>query len=221
MGAEADDAAREKQVAATAAAELIEDGMRVGLGTGSTVAYFLHALAARRCDVRCVATSPATASSARALGLSVEEFDALDVLDLAVDGADQVAPDGWVVKGAGGALTREKVVAASASTYVVIVDSSKLVDRISAPVPLELMAYGLASTLRRLGAVSLRAAPRTPDGGVLADYRDAVADAATLAAALSSVPGVVEHGLFAPGLITRVLVGRGNDVVPLTSGGTT
>jgi ribose 5-phosphate isomerase A len=221
MGAEADRAAHEKRVAASAAASLVEDGMRIGLGTGSTVAYFLEALAARRCAVRCVATSPATASSARALGLGVEEFDVLDVLDLAVDGADQVAPDGWIVKGAGGALTREKVVAASASTYVVIVDSSKLVDRIAAPVPLELMAYGLPSTLRRLGSVSLRDAPRTPDGGVLGDYRGEVDDAAALAALLSSVPGVVEHGLFAPGLITRVLVGRGDAVAPLNLGGST
>jgi ribose 5-phosphate isomerase A len=221
MGAEAATTAHEKRVAALAAADLVADGMRVGLGTGSTVAYFLEALAARHCDVRYVATSPATASSARALGLDVEAFDALDALDLAVDGADQVAPDGWVVKGAGGALTREKVVAASASTYVVIVDSSKLVERIAAPVPLELMAYGLASTLRRLGAVSLRDAPPTPDGGVLADYRGEVADAAALAARLSSVPGIVEHGLFPPVLITRVLVGRGDAVTSLSFGGTT
>ncbi|HEV3328518.1 MAG TPA: ribose 5-phosphate isomerase A [Acidimicrobiales bacterium] len=221
MGAGADQVAHEKQVAATAAAQLVEDGMRVGLGTGSTVGYFLEALADRRCDVRCVATSPRTASRARTLGLVVEEFDALDVLDLAVDGADQVAPDGWIVKGAGGALTREKVVAASSTSYVVIVDSSKLVERLMAPVPLELMAYGLASTLRRLGAASLRDAARTPDGGVLADYRGEVADVAALAERLSSVPGVVEHGLFAPTLITKVLVGRGDSATPVSPGGWT
>ncbi len=219
MGAQDDLAAHEKQVAAVAAAQLVEDGMRVGLGTGSTVAYFLEALAERGLDVRCVATSPRTASSARALGLAVEAFDVLDVLDLAVDGADQVATDGWVVKGAGGALTREKVVAASATVYVIVVDSSKLVERLAAPVPLELMAYGLASTLHRLGAVSLRDAPRTPDDGVLADYRGEVDDAAGLARWLSSVPGVVEHGLFAPTLITKVLVGRGDLATPVSPGG--
>jgi ribose 5-phosphate isomerase A len=221
MGAGADQVSHEKQVAATAAAQLVEDGMRVGLGTGSTVAYFLEALADRRCDVRCVATSPRTATAARTLGLRVEEFDVLDALDLAVDGADQVAPDGWIVKGAGGALTREKVVAASSTSYVVIVDSSKLVERLASPVPLELMAYGLASTLRRLGAVSLRDAPRTPDGGVLADYRGEVADVAALAERLSSVPGVVAHGLLAPTLITKVLVGRGDSVTPVSPGGWT
>jgi ribose 5-phosphate isomerase A len=219
MGAATDRIAREKQVAASAAARLVEDGMRVGLGTGSTVAYFLRALAERRCEVRCVATSPRTASAALALGLHVEAFDALDVLDLAVDGADQVAPDGWVVKGAGGALTREKVVAASSTSVVLIVDSSKLVERLAAPVPLELMAFGLRSTLRRLGSVTLRDAPTSPDGGVLADYRGEVAGADALADRLSSTPGVVEHGLFSPTLITKVLVGRGDSATPLIPGG--
>src|SRR3954468_21708415 len=101
-----------KRIAAEAAAELVEDGMRVGLGTGSTVAPLLAALARRGLSgVRCVATSPRTAALARELGLAVEEFDsidALDRLDLAIDGADQVAPDWWVVKGGGGAHTREK-----------------------------------------------------------------------------------------------------------------
>ena len=108
---------REKQLAAEAAAELVEDGMLVGLGTGSTVAFLLPALAARNLDLRCVATSPATAHAAQELGMHVEPFggaEALSLLDIAIDGADQVAPDGWLVKGGGAAHTREKAVAAAA-----------------------------------------------------------------------------------------------------------
>ena len=92
----------EKRAAAEAAAELVEDGMTVGLGTGSTVAFLLPALAARGLSLRCVATSQQTEDSARALGLTVEPFDRLDRLDIAVDGADQIAPDRWIVKGGGG-----------------------------------------------------------------------------------------------------------------------
>src|SRR5262245_53443527 len=115
--------------------------MRVGLGTGSTVAHLLPALAARDLELRCVATSPATAEAARALGLSVEPFtgaDALAELDMAIDGADQVDPSGWLVKGGGAAHTREKAVAAAAARFVVIVSSDKLVERLAPPVPLEL-----------------------------------------------------------------------------------
>ena len=118
----------EKRLAAEAAAELVEDGMLVGLGTGSTVAHFLPALARRGLRLRCVATSLQTESAARELGLAVEPFDELDRLDLAVDGADQVAPDRWLVKGGGAAHTREKIVAAAAERFVVIASSDKLVE---------------------------------------------------------------------------------------------
>ena len=146
------DAEREKRAAAEAAAALVEDGMAVGLGTGSTVEHLLPALAARGLGIRCVATSPATERAARQLGLQVESFDRLDRLDIAIDGADQVAPDGWVVKGGGGAHLREKIVAAAAERFVVIVDSGKSVEEISPPVPLELMSFGLRAILRALGA---------------------------------------------------------------------
>ena len=209
------DVEREKQLAAEAAAALVEDGMTVGLGTGTTAGYFLTALAARRLDLRCVATSPATESAALALGLPLESFDdpnALTRLDLAVDGADQVAPDGWIVKGGGGAHTREKVVAAAADRFVVIASSDKLVERVAAPVPLELLAFGVAATLDRLGHARLREAPPTPDGGMLADWLGPVDDPAELAARLSATPGIVEHGLFAPELVSEVLVGSGDGV---------
>lgn len=209
------DLEREKKLAADAAAALARDGMTVGLGTGSTASHFLRALAARALNLRCVATSPATERVALELGLQVEPFggpDALTRLDLAVDGADQIAPDRWVVKGRGGAHTREKVVAAAAERFVVIGSSDKLVDRIRQPVPLELLPYGLRATLALLAHADVRDAPPTPDGGVLADWRGPVDDPAALAEILDGTPGVVEHGLFAPDLVTDVLVGRGETV---------
>src|SRR6478609_10388717 len=99
----------EKKLAAEASAQLVEDGMVVGLGTGSTVAYLLPALAARGLSLRCVATSPRTQEVGRKLGLSVEPFGEIDQFDIAIDGADQDAPDGWLVKGGGAAHTREKI----------------------------------------------------------------------------------------------------------------
>ena len=209
------DAEREKRAAAEAAAALVEDGMEVGLGTGSTVEHLLPTLAARGLGIRCIATSPSTERAARQLGLRVESFDGLDRLDIAIDGADQVAPDGWLVKGGGGAHLREKIVAAAAERFVVIVDSGKPVEEISPPVPLELMSFGLSAILRALGAAELRDAPATPDGGLLADYLGPVGDPSALAARLAATPGVVEHGLFGPELVSDVLVGRGDQVQAL------
>jgi ribose 5-phosphate isomerase A len=206
----------EKRLAAEAAAELVGDGMTIGLGTGSTVGYFLAAIARRGLRLRCVATSPRTEASARELGLSVEAFDTLDRLDLAVDGADQVASDGWVVKGGGGAHTREKVVAAAADRFVVIVSSDKLVDAVEPPVPLEILAYGVAATLARIAPAELREAAVSPDGGLLADYLGPVGEPGELAARLAATPGVVEHGLFPPELVAEVLVARDTEVIRRT-----
>jgi ribose 5-phosphate isomerase A len=208
----------EKKLAAEAAAELVADGMKVGLGTGSTVAHLLPAIAERGLsDLRCVATSVATEEQAGELGIPVEPFDSLDRLDIAIDGADQISPDRWLVKGGGGAHTREKIVAASAERFVVIADSSKTVDKIKAPIPLELSKFGLASTLARiadeLGEVELRPdTPPSPDGGVIADYRGHIHEPAQLAARLSLIPGVVDHGLFPAGMVEAVLIGRGDSV---------
>jgi ribose 5-phosphate isomerase A len=202
----------EKRAAAEAAALVAEDGMAVGLGSGSTVAHFLVALAARELkDLRCVATSQATDEAARALGLPVQAFDLLDRLDLSVDGADQVAPDLWLVKGGGGAHTREKVVAAASDRFVVIVSGDKLVEAIRPPVPLELMRFGLRSTLRHLrelGPTRLRDVPPTPDGNVIADYAGEIDDPAALAVRFEAVPGLVGHGLFEPSLVAEVVVGK-------------
>ena len=201
----------EKRAAAAAAAALVEQGMAVGLGTGSTVAELLPELAQREIPgLRCVATSPATEEAAWALGLSVEPFDSLTKLDLAIDGADQVAPDGWLVKGGGGAHLREKLVAAAAARFVVIVDSGKPVDVLGPPLPLELRAFGLAATVARLtalGEVRRREGPASPDGGVIADLHTDLGDPQRLSALLDADPGVAAHGLFPPAVVSEVLIG--------------
>ena len=205
----------EKKLAAEAAAELVEDGMTVGLGTGSTVAYLLPALAVRGLALHCVATSPATEHIARELGIEVESFrgtGAPTQIDVAIDGADQVAPSGWLVKGGGAAHTREKAVAAAADRFIVIVSADKLVESLRPPVPLELLEFGLAATLRRLGTVQLRDVPPSPEGGVIADFTASFEDPEELAARLSATVGVVEHGLFPAEMVADVIVARGDEV---------
>jgi ribose 5-phosphate isomerase A len=199
-----------KREAAQAAAALVQDGMAVGLGTGSTVKHLLPALAQRSLSgLRCVATSPATETQARELGLPVCSLeDVQGRLDVAIDGADQVSPEGWLIKGGGGAHTREKIVAAAATRFVVIVSAEKLVQRLQPPIPLELLRFGLAATLRALGAVQLRDAPPSPDGNLIADYLGAIEAPERLAARLAATPGVVAHGLFGPEMVSEVLVGE-------------
>jgi ribose 5-phosphate isomerase A len=208
----------EKRAAAQAAADLVQDGMRLGLGTGTTVAHFLVAVAGRELDsLVCVATSPGTEEAARALGIPVQPFDLIDRLDLAVDGADQVDRDLWLVKGGGGAHTREKVVAASSDRFVVIVSSDKLVEQLGPPIPLEVLRFGLAATVRRLselGPVEVRPdMPPTPDGNVIVDYQGPIGDRDELAVAFDAVVGVVDHGLYPPSMVTEVLIGRPGDRV--------
>ncbi len=203
----------QKLAVAAAAAALVEDGMTVGLGTGSTVELLLGPLAARGLTLRCVATSPRTEEAARALGLVIEPFETVERLDIAIDGADQVAPDGRLVKGGGGAHTREKLIEAAADRFVVIVDESKLVDAIAPPIPLELLAFGAASVLRALSPSEPRGVPRSPDGGIIADYLGPVDDPAALASRFDGTPGVIEHGLFPPGMVSEILIGRADGSV--------
>jgi ribose 5-phosphate isomerase A len=199
--------AEQKRAAAHAAAELLQDGMRVGLGTGSTVAHLLPAIAERGLTgLRCVATSPATETAARALGLAVHPLDELGELDIAIDGADEIDPRGWLVKGGGGAHTREKIVASAAKRFVVIASAEKAVMELTPPVPLELVAFGAQRTLLVVDPASLRDVAHSPDGGLIADYLGPVGDPGELAARLSATPGVVEHGLFAPELVSLVLI---------------
>jgi ribose 5-phosphate isomerase A len=195
-----------KRTAARAAAALVSDGARVGLGTGSTVAHLLPELARRKLSLHCAATSPATARAARELGLVVEELDQLGGLDIAIDGADQIDPRGWIVKGGGGAHTREKIVAAAAERFVVIASADKLVMSLRPPVPLEILRFGAHMTLALLGNAVLRDAPASPEGNLIADYLGPVDQPQALAARLSSTPGVVEHGLFAPELVSDIVI---------------
>jgi ribose 5-phosphate isomerase A len=213
--------ARQKDAAGLAAARLVEDGMLVGLGSGSTSARFIIHLAERRLDIRGVPTSPAVEDLARSLGIAVEPYDTLPrlgALDMAVDGADQVAPDGWIVKGGGGAHRRERVVAEAARRFIVIVDSTKVVDAIGPPIPLELDAGAVESVmdaLAALGAATIREGwPPSPDGGVIADYTGPVEDPASIAQQLESIPGVLAHGLFGPRPGREVIVGRDDGSEP-------
>jgi ribose 5-phosphate isomerase A len=198
---------RYKDAAAKAAAEMLEDGMRVGLGTGTTVAHLLPAIAERGLrELRCVSTSPKTERAALKLGLKIEDLDEVGALDIAIDGADQIDPSAWLVKGGGGAMTREKIVASAAKVFVVIASEDKSVSQLSPPVPLELIRFGVGCTLAKLAEASLRDAQQSPDGGLIADYLGPLGDPRELSARLSATPGVIEHGLFGPEMVSLILI---------------
>jgi ribose 5-phosphate isomerase A len=203
----------QKQAAGEAAAALVKPGMTVGLGTGSTAAWFVRALAERRLEnIRAVATSTVTEALAVSLGLSIVDIDSIDMIDLTVDGADEVGPGLSLIKGGGAALLREKLVWEASRRCVVIADASKRVRRLGAfPLPIEVVAFAHKKTALRLSdALSdcdIGAAPslRVRDGApVLTDAGNliydaacgAIPDPAQLADALKSVTGVVDHGLF-------------------------
>src|SRR3984957_5875997 len=200
------DTDEQKRAAAEAAALLVKDGDRVGLGTGSTVAHLLPALQARGLSLRCAATSPATERAARELGLVVEDLDELGRLDIAIDGADQIDPEGWLVKGGGAAHTHEKIVAAASKRFVVIASAEKAVTELRPPVPLEILRFGARETLALIGEARLRDVPPSPEGNPIADYFGPIADAQALAARLADTPGVVDHGLFAARMVSDILI---------------
>ena len=198
-----------KREAADQAAALVEDGMVVGLGTGSTAAFFIEALIARQPDIVCIPTSVRSAAQARAGGLRVAGFDTHTVIDLCVDGADEIKRDNLdLVKGLGGALLREKLVASAASRLVIIADGSKMVDWLGsrAPVPVEVTQFGWELTRSRLGELAQDVErrmlpggePFVTDGGnfILDCTTGAIADAACLDRQMRQIVGVVETGLF-------------------------
>ena len=214
----------QKHEAAAAALAEVADGMVLGLGTGSTAAIFVDLLGARVRDglrVTGVPTSERTAEQARRLGIPLAGLDDYPALDVVIDGADEVDTGSFaLVKGLGGALLREKLVALAGRRMVVIVDEGKLVTGLGCgPVPVEIVAFGAATTLTRLrgaGAVpQLRPGPggapyRTDGGNFIADCRFAsIPDPAALHARLKMLTGVVETGLF-PGLASRIIVGAAN-----------
>jgi ribose 5-phosphate isomerase A len=216
-----------KRAAAAKALEFVEDGMTLGLGTGSTAEAFLDLLAARvrgGLQVTGTATSERTAQMARTLGIALDDLDKLGTLDLTIDGADEADRARNLIKGGGGALLREKIVAASSKKMIVIADGSKLVDRLGKyPLPVEVTAFGHVTTRARIRgclaqfgyadpAVDLRmkeANPfRTDGNNLIYDCAlGSIGDAPAVAGALSNIPGVVDHGLFI-GLATTLIIAR-------------
>jgi ribose 5-phosphate isomerase A len=198
----------QKRAAALEAAALVRDGMRVGLGTGTTVAYLLPALAERSLrGLRCVPSSPETERVAAELRLPLTTLDQLrGALDIAIDGADEIDPQGWLIKGRGGAHAREKILAAAAGRFVVIASAEKAVAALRPPVPIEVLSFGAAYTFTALAPLRPRGGAPTPDGNLLADYLGAVEEPRRLAARLSGTPGLVEHGLFEPELVSDILI---------------
>ncbi|WP_116090973.1 ribose-5-phosphate isomerase RpiA [Sphingomonas crusticola] len=216
----------DKRLAAIAAADEVKDGMLVGLGTGSTAAFLIDELGRRHAaglKFRAVATSLKSEAQAKALGISVLPFSEVSSVDLAIDGADEIDPHMRALKGAGGAMLREKCVAASARRMVVIADGSKAVAQLGAmPVPCETLPFAqafVAAALERLGArVVLRLRDgqphRTDQDNIVFDcHFGMLADPAALAAQLSSIPGMIGHGLFIDEVDALYLADAGQIIV--------
>jgi ribose 5-phosphate isomerase A len=210
------DAEAQKRAAAARAVEFVHSGMRLGLGTGSTARHFVELIGERvrgGLDVVAVPTSQATKSDAERCGIKLTTLDDTPELDLTVDGADEIAPDLSLVKGGGGALLREKIVAAASARMIVIADQTKLVAALGRfPLPIEVAPFGLAATrqaiersiaaLQRPGRLSLRRGRDghafVTDGGhwIIDAALDRIDDPQAMAHALSGIPGVMAHGLF-------------------------
>jgi ribose 5-phosphate isomerase A len=215
----------QKRRAGERAAELVSDGDVVGLGTGSTAAYAIRAIGRRVADgldVRGVPTSFDSRALARQTGIPLRELDEIERIDLAVDGADQVDDDLRAIKGGGAAHAREKVVDAAAERFVVVVDPSKVADALDRPVPVEVLPDAHAVVERDVAGLGGEAALRRgerKDGPVITDNGNLVLDCdfgrvddpEALASALSTLPGVVEHGLFVD-LADAVYVGTDDGV---------
>ena len=219
----------QKKASGEAAALLVEPGMVVGLGTGSTAAWFVKALAARKLDIRGVPTSEATANLARELGIALTALDDVKSIDLTVDGADEVGPGLSLIKGGGAALLREKLVWEASKRCVVIADAAKQVKQLGQfRLPIEVVRFGHVHTGQRLADIAaefdllpprLRLADRglvvTDGGNVIYDMAPGlIAEPAALAGALKAVTGVVDHGLFLD-LADEALIGTDQGVVKL------
>lgn len=212
-----------KRAAGESAAALVEDGMRLGLGTGSTVAFFLDALAARDLDVAGVPTSVATAQRCDELGIALLELSDVDGLDLCVDGADELTPALQLTKGGGGALLREKVVASLAERFVVIATADKVVARLGATfaLPVEVIPFAVPSVVRELRALGADAVALRDGGDYLTDngnqildvtFAEGIEDVDVLDVALTMIPGIAEHGLFVD-MADVALLGRSDGSV--------
>lgn len=219
-----------KRQAARAALQEIRQGMRIGLGSGSTAREFVDLLGERvreGLDCLCVPTSEATRAQAQALSIPLSDLETLPELDITVDGADEIGPGLVLLKGGGGALLREKIVARASKRMVAIADAGKLVDLLGAfPLPIEVNSFGLGATRRAIAELAGKDVPLTlriadgrpfvTDGGHhIIDARfGRIPDPQALAAALADIPGVVEHGLFV-GLCHRAYVAGADGVVTI------
>jgi ribose 5-phosphate isomerase A len=221
------DVEAQKRAAAGRALDFIRPGMRLGLGTGSTAKHFVELLAERvraGLDIIAVPTSETTRSDAERLGIPLTSLDETPVLDLTIDGADEVAPDLSLIKGGGGALLREKIVAAASAAMIVIADESKWVAALGRfPLPVEVVPFGLAATRRAVEAAAVASGCAGPallrrakdghafvtDGGhwILDAALERIADPKVLADRLAGIAGVVEHGLFIGMARAAVLAG--------------
>jgi len=226
----ASDTATQKQAAAEAAVALVEDGMIVGLGTGSTAALAVDALAKRVAHglhVVGIPTSEATAAQARRSKIPLSTLNMHPRIDLAIDGADEVEKGTLnLIKGHGGALLREKIVASASSRFVVIADRSKLVDRLGSrfAVPVEVDQFGWMATAKKLEALGCKTSIRRNEDGnefvtdgdnyILDCAFGIITDVEALARAIDGIVGVVEHGLF-PRMVSKVLIGADNSVQTL------
>ena len=219
----ATDAAAAKEAAGRHAASYVTDGMRVGLGTGSTVHFSILELGDRKLDIVCTATSKQTDELARSLGLRVVSPDEIGALDIAIDGADEVDPAFNLTKGGGGAHTREKLVAQMSPRFIVVVDESKLVPHLGPfGTPLEVLDFApgvVASRVQALGAHELTTRDRRSDNGnLLVDaHFGTIEDPDALGLALSAIPGIVEHGLFPAAMVERVVVAGGDGIRELVN----
>jgi ribose 5-phosphate isomerase A len=209
---------RAKEAAGRSAAAYVVDGMRVGLGTGSTVHWTIVALGERRPDIICTATSAQTHDLATSLGLEVVEPDVAGHLDLTIDGADEVDHEFNLTKGGGGAHTREKLVARMSDRFIVVVDESKLVEHLGAfGTPLEVLDFApgvVSAWVEALGSAPLTTRPgRSDNGHLLLDaHSPPIVDPDGLSASLAELPGLVEHGLFPASMVERVVVAGADGV---------
>lgn len=218
-----------KLLAAKRAVELIEDGMAVGLGTGSTATLFIRELGKRVGDglrIKAIATSDASRTLAQQLGIPITTFAETPVLDLNVDGADEVAPGLALIKGGGGAHLREKIVASIAKKFIVVADSTKVVPMLGKfPLPVEVFEFALPLVARKLESLGMNPRLRparngegpwiTDEGNLILDcYCGAIPDPARTAAEVRAIIGVVEHGLFL-NMATLALVAGENGVEEL------
>ena len=221
------DTESQKRAAAARALDFVSSGMRLGLGTGSTAKHFVDLLGERvraGLDIVAVPSSEATHAQAARLGISLTTLDETPELDLTVDGADEIAPDLSLIKGGGGALLREKIVAAASAQMTVIADESKWVQVLGRfPLPIEVVPFGVTATRHAVekaatasgcqGPILLRCGtdghPFVTDGGhlILDAALDRIDDPLSLAARLAGIPGVVEHGLFLELATTAVISG--------------